>query len=214
MDAPISQSGLFGEAVSAVCVQVFNDLFNWLISPNYQICITMTLFILQKKLFKYFLIIIMVNILVIPITLAGSLDIKFNMTLNDIYPALPKGSQTSGFVFIFISWSVYSIWHACLWEKVTVQKHLNHRRLRSFDLTPEREARNAHVIPVTVVFKGQETMLCPVHLSLSLRHHAHGPLAKRLMHMAHLSGKTSRVSKSSSDWLNYTEFPGDVCRVL
>ncbi len=37
------------------------------------------------------------------ITLAGSLDIKFNMTLNDIYPALPKGSQTSGFVFIFIS---------------------------------------------------------------------------------------------------------------
>ncbi len=49
MDAPISQSGLFGEAVSAMCVQVFNDLFNWLISPNYQMCITITLFILQKK---------------------------------------------------------------------------------------------------------------------------------------------------------------------
>ncbi len=47
--------------------------------------------------------------------------------------------------------------------------------------------------------------------SLSLRHHAHGPLAKRLMHMAHLSGNTSGVSKSSSDWLNYTGFPGDVC---
>ncbi len=88
---------------------------------------------------------------------------------------------------------------------------MNHRRLRSFDLTPEREARNAHVIPVTVVFKGQETMLCPVHLSLSLRHHAHGPLAKRLINMAHLSGNTSGVSKSSSDWLNYKEFPGDVC---
>ncbi len=46
-------------------------------------------------------------------------------------------------------------------------------------------------------------------ISLSLRCHAHGPLAKRLMHMAHLSGNTSGVSKSSSDWLNYTGFPGD-----
>ncbi len=46
--------------------------------------------------------------------------------------------------------------------------------------------------------------------SLSLRRHAHGPLAKRLMHMVHLSGNTSRVSKSSSDWLDYTAFPGDV----
>ncbi len=36
-------------------------------------------------------------------------------------------------------------------------------------------------------------------------------LAKRLMHMVHLSGNTSRVSKSSSDWLDYTGFPGDVC---
>ncbi len=35
------------------------------------------------------------------------------------------------------------------------------------------------------------------------------------MHMAHKSGNTSGVSKSSSDWLNYTGFPGDVwCRVL
>ncbi len=47
--------------------------------------------------------------------------------------------------------------------------------------------------------------------SLSLRRHAHGLLAKRLMHMAHLSGNTSGVSKSSSDWLNYTGFPGDMC---
>ncbi len=47
--------------------------------------------------------------------------------------------------------------------------------------------------------------------SLSLRRHAHGPLDKRLMHMAHLSGNTSGVSKSSSDWLNYTRFPGDLC---
>ncbi len=29
--------------------------------------------------------------------------------------------------------------------------------------------------------------------------------------MAHLSGNTSGMSKSSSDWLNYTGFPGDVC---
>ncbi len=29
--------------------------------------------------------------------------------------------------------------------------------------------------------------------------------------MAHLSGNTSGVSKSSSDWLNYTGFPGDLC---
>ncbi len=48
-------------------------------------------------------------------------------------------------------------------------------------------------------------------ISLSLRRHAQGALAKRLMHMAHLSGNTSGVSKSSSDWLNYTGFPGDVC---
>ncbi len=33
------------------------------------------------------------------------------------------------------------------------------------------------------------------------------------MHMAHLSGNTSGVSKSS-DWLNYTGFPGDVCVVF
>ncbi len=31
------------------------------------------------------------------------------------------------------------------------------------------------------------------------------------MHMAHLSGNTSGVSKSPSDWLDYTGFPGDVC---
>ncbi len=31
------------------------------------------------------------------------------------------------------------------------------------------------------------------------------------MHMAHTSGNTSGVSKSSSDWLDYTGFPGDVC---
>ncbi len=47
--------------------------------------------------------------------------------------------------------------------------------------------------------------------SLSLRCHAHKTLAKRLMHMAHKSGNTSGVSNSSSDWLNYTGFPGDVC---
>ncbi len=39
----------------------------------------------------------------------------------------------------------------------------------------------------------------------------HGPLAERLMHTAHKSGNTSGGSKSSSDWLNYTGFPGDVC---
>ncbi len=31
------------------------------------------------------------------------------------------------------------------------------------------------------------------------------------MHMVHFSGNTSEVSKSSSDWSNYTDFPGDVC---
>ncbi len=31
------------------------------------------------------------------------------------------------------------------------------------------------------------------------------------MHMAHLAGNASGVSKSSSDLLNYTGFPGDVC---
>ncbi len=52
--------------------------------------------------------------------------------------------------------------------------------------------------------------LGPNSLSL-VRCHVHGPLAKRLMHMVHLSVNTSGVSKSSSDWLNYTGFPGDVC---
>ncbi len=32
-----------------------------------------------------------------------------------------------------------------------------------------------------------------------------------MMHMAHKSGKTSGVSKSSLDWLNYTGFLGDKC---
>ncbi len=50
--------------------------------------------------------------------------------------------------------------------------------------------------------------------SLSLRRHVHGPLAKRLMHMAHKSGNTSGVSKSSSDWLNYTGFLGFFPRSL
>ncbi len=45
----------------------------------------------------------------------------------------------------------------------------------------------------------------------SLRCHAHGPLAKCLMHKAHLAGNTSGVSKSSSDWLDYTGFPGETC---
>ncbi len=31
------------------------------------------------------------------------------------------------------------------------------------------------------------------------------------MHMTHLAGNTSVVSKSSLNWLNYTGFPGDVC---
>ncbi len=47
--------------------------------------------------------------------------------------------------------------------------------------------------------------------SLSFKCHAHRPVAKRLMHMAHLSVNTLGVSKSSSDWLNSTGFLGDVC---
>ncbi len=39
-------------------------------------------------------------------------------------------------------------------------------------------------------------------------------LANHLMHMAHKSGNTSGVSKSPSDWLNSTGFPGDVCVAL
>ncbi len=31
------------------------------------------------------------------------------------------------------------------------------------------------------------------------------------MHMAHFTGNASGVWKSSSEWLNSTEFPGDVC---
>ncbi len=50
--------------------------------------------------------------------------------------------------------------------------------------------------------------------SLSLCLHAHGPLAERLIHMAHEIGKTSEVSKSSLDWLNYTGFLGDVYDAL
>ncbi len=46
---------------------------------------------------------------------------------------------------------------------------------------------------------------------LMCRSLAHRPLDERLMHMAHTSGNTSGVSKSSSDWLDYTGFPGDVC---
>ncbi len=34
------------------------------------------------------------------------------------------------------------------------------------------------------------------------------------MHTAHKNLNTSGVSKSSSDWLNYTGFPGDVCVVF
>ncbi len=53
--------------------------------------------------------------------------------------------------------------------------------------------------------------------SLSLRNHTHRPLAERLMHMVHKIGNTLGVLKSSSDWLNYTGFPGEisvVCHVL
>ncbi len=39
-------------------------------------------------------------------------------------------------------------------------------------------------------------------------------ITKRLMHMPHLYGNTSGVSKSSSDWLNYTGFLGDLSVVF
>ncbi len=45
-------------------------------------------------------------------------------------------------------------------------------------------------------------------ISLSLRRHAHRPLAEHLLqYIWHKIGNTLRVSKSSSDWLNYTGFP-------
>ncbi len=34
---------------------------------------------------------------------------------------------------------------------------------------------------------------------------------RKLTVLVHLSANTSVVSKSSSDWLNYKGFPGDVC---
>ncbi len=67
-----------------------------------------------------------------------------------------------------------------------------------------------HVYYSCTFFYFAEKVICAFP-SLSFRRHAHGPLAKHLMHTAHKSGNTSGVSKSSSDWLNYTGFPGDVC---
>ncbi len=54
------------------------------------------------------------------------------------------------------------------------------------------------------------TFCCQEWASLSVRRHAHRPLAKCLMHMVRLSGNTLVALKSLSDWLNYTRFPGDV----
>ncbi len=52
-------------------------------------------------------------------------------------------------------------------------------------------------------FKTSKKWSMSFHLcSLSLRYHAHGPPAERLINMAHKSGNTSGVSKSSSDWMN------------
>ncbi len=42
-------------------------------------------------------------------------------------------------------------------------------------------------------------------LSLSLRRHVHGTLAKHLMHMAHLSGNTSGKSKAVSQFQEHKE---------
>ncbi len=58
----------------------------------------------------------------------------------------------------------------------------------------------------------QETYCFCINIFKSIVVSAHRPLVERLMHMAHKSGNTSGVSKSSSDWLDYTGFPGDVCR--
>ncbi len=67
----------------------------------------------------------------------------------------------------------------------------------------------------TAIFTACDCLqVCMFQTSLSLRRHAHRPLAERLMHMAHKSGNTSGVSKLSSDWLNYTGFLGDVCVVF
>ncbi len=40
------------------------------------------------------------------------------------------------------------------------------------------------------------------------------PLAESLMHITHKIRNTLGVPKSSSDWINYTGFPGDVCVVF
>ncbi len=60
-------------------------------------------------------------------------------------------------------------------------------------------------------FHAHFSSFCYCTSSLGLRWHAHRTLAKCLIHMAHKSGNISEVSKSSSDWLDYTGFPGDAC---
>ncbi len=75
----------------------------------------------------------------------------------------------------------------------------------------EMERPRTQIVNIKHVWYLQLFIRQPLKYSLSLRRHAHGTLAKCLMQMAHLSGNTSGVSKSSSDWLNYTGFPGDVC---
>ncbi len=56
-----------------------------------------------------------------------------------------------------------------------------------------------------------EAVLCSADLSLSLRHHTHGPLAERLMHdTAHLAGNNSGVSKLFQRLSYYREMRGSV----
>ncbi len=91
-------------------------------------------------------------------------------------------------------------------------------RFKSINFTSWREDRNSikqASVGIGCIgkrhFKGWDQESGDIWVaSLSLRRHAHGTLAKRLMHMAHFSGNTSGMSKSSSDWLNSTGFPGDM----
>ncbi len=97
------------------------------------------------------------------------------------------------------------------------------------------EWRNsAQAAPMIVDWQGRLTLDLPwvnweLSIMISLRRHVHGPLAKRLMHIAHKSGNTSGVSKNrhrigwiiqwKSLWIKAsakcininTGFPGDVC---
>ncbi len=88
-----------------------------------------------------------------------------------------------------------------------VDKHtmMKHSLKYIFLCSAEKSSSYRITLEILISLKYNPTQT-QVLTSLSLRRHAHRPLAERLMHMAHLAGNTSGVSKSSSDWVNYLGF--------